>query len=73
MSKMNELTIDHDAYAEFVESQNNEYRKEGAKELLIELVRQGVVKSAGSGMYTHRITEGPDAGAVKFIALGDLI
>ena len=39
MSKMNELSIDHDAYEQYVEAGNNELRREGAEELRIEILR----------------------------------
>lgn len=40
MSKMNELSIDHDAYEAYVESERMELRREGAEELRIELLRE---------------------------------
>lgn len=39
MSKMNELSIDHEAYEQYVESANMELRREGAEELRIEILR----------------------------------
>jgi hypothetical protein len=36
---MNELSIDHEAYERFLESENNVLRKEGAEELRIEILR----------------------------------
>jgi hypothetical protein len=39
MSKMNELSIDHDAYEAYVESERMELRREGAEEMRIELLR----------------------------------
>ena len=39
MSKMNELSIDHEAYAAYVESENMVLRREGAEEMRIEITR----------------------------------
>jgi len=39
MSKMNELSIDHEAYERYVESMNMELRREGAEELRVEILR----------------------------------
>lgn len=40
MSKMNELSIDHDAYEAYVESERMELRLEGAEELRIDIIRE---------------------------------
>ena len=40
MSKMNELSIDHDAYEAYVESERMDLRREGAEELRIEVLRE---------------------------------
>lgn len=40
MSKMNELSIDHDAYEAYVESERMDLRREGAEEMRIEIVRE---------------------------------
>lgn len=53
MSKMNELSIDHDSYEQYIEEGNTELRREGAKELLIELVRLGVLTDSGEGLYSY--------------------
>ena len=39
MSKMNELSIDHEAYEQYVESLNQDLRREGAEELRKEILR----------------------------------
>lgn len=39
MSKMNELSIDHDAYEAYVESERMDLRREGAEEMRIEILR----------------------------------
>ncbi|CAB4123592.1 hypothetical protein UFOVP46_52 [uncultured Caudovirales phage] len=73
MSKMNELSIDHDSYEMYVEEGNNELRKEGAKELLGELVRLGVIIATEDGRYTYAPVD-PDAEVVrKFIDLRSFI
>lgn len=48
MSKMNELSIDHDAYEQYVESANMELRREGAEELRVEILRALDVESRKS-------------------------
>lgn len=40
MSKMNELSIDHDAYEAYVESERMNLRREGAEEMRIEILRE---------------------------------
>jgi hypothetical protein len=39
MSKMNELSIDYDAYEDYVESERMELRLEGAEEMRKEIIR----------------------------------
>lgn len=40
MSKMNELSIDHDAYEAYVESERMDLRREGAEELRSDILRE---------------------------------
>jgi len=40
MSKMSELSVNHEAYEQYEESMRQELREEGAEELRIELLRR---------------------------------
>ena len=72
MSKMNELSIDHDSYELYIEEGNTELRKEGARELLIELERLGILADAGEGLYSASVDT--DASTVrKFVDLKSFI
>lgn len=53
MSKMNELSISEqeEAYEQMIEEERNEFRREGAKELVIELERVGALVNSGTGLY----------------------
>lgn len=53
MSKMNEMSIteQEEAYAQMIEEERNELRREGAQELLIELERVKALVNSGTGLY----------------------
>jgi hypothetical protein len=73
MSKMNELSIDHDSYELFIEEGHTELRKEGAKELLIELERLGILVDAGEGLYSYAPVDADASTVRKFIDLRSFI
>lgn len=75
MSKMNELSIDaqETLYEEYIESQRDELRREGGKEVVLELLRIGALTDSGTGLYQFVSISADGMTSRNFVDLRGLI